>query len=693
MAINTMFLALPQLAAGQIMGLPDHERFAALDRAQIMRSAFAAANPRAALMDAARENEHRGRGWSFKRLEAMYYALRNGADPAEVLVNKAKEAGNKSRWMTPAVADAWRTYCDRHFRSYKSAYLELVADYKVGRKVGDVDWRAVWAEHEELMLDPIPATIPRNMPLPDGWSYCNFMRHKPKQIEKLGARIGRMAARSLARPVRTTRAEMEPGMQYTFDDVKHDTDILFPGQLKTVCALELACLDWASAYKPAFGLKPTTLDALETKKQGLRERDMRFLVAHVLCNIGFHPDGCNLLVENGTAAIRADLEAVLQAKEWCRPDGTPLITVSRSGVDHAQAHPGQWGTLSKGNPRTKSALEAWNNLSHNRLDDLPGQTGSNARLNAPEEQAAIQRVSHKLLLAGMAMPPDLARRVAMPVLDWSLFNDILHERYAQIHATHDHELEGWERRTERQWRVSITDTWHSEESWSRLTPEQQDRLAPIIAQEGMTRVAKMSRWQVWRAGLSKLVRLPESAVALICGRDLAERRPCPDMAEVTFVNQEISATPMRYRLQSCRDAKGLVVDLIPGRIYRWMINPFDVRAIFVLEDDGRYVGRCDRVDVPNRMDTDAIGHEIGLARKDFNAALAPLTRRGMAMAKAQLEQLRHNTAVLREASPVTPAALESPRKIAAPALSAEEEAEIESALANIELSMGNLTQE
>ena len=688
---SNMFLSLPYLAASQLMGLSDDERFSALDLAEKMRGAFTSANPRAYLMEVATANSHRGRGWSFKRLEAHYYALRRGANPGEVLVNKSKERGNKSDFLTPAVLEHWRTLCDRHFRSHKSAYLELIADYRIGKKIGDVDWRTVWGRHDELSMDPIPTACPRDMPLPCGWSYHNFMRHKPRKVEELGAHIGRMAAHALARPVRTTRDGMEPGQQYTFDDLEHDNEVIFPGERKAVRALELACLDWASAYKVAKGTKPATLDALGKRRQKIKERDMRFLVAHVLINIGFHREGVLLLVENGTAAICEEMELALQAKEWCRPDGTPLIRVSRSGVDRETAHPGQWGTKAKGNFRHKSALESWNNLSHNRLDDLPGQTGSNSRLNAPEEQTALQATCHKLLLAGMALTPDLAKRIRMPVLDWDLFNDILDERYAQIHATHDHQLEGWEHHMERQWRVSLTDHWHSEASWNHLTDEQQARLAPLIAQEGMVRVAKKSRWQVWQAGLANLIRLPDYAVTLICGRDLAEPRPCPAMAEVTFVDQEISATPMRYRLQSCVNKDGVAITLAEGHMYLWMINPFDPRAVFVMEENGTYVGRCDRVDVPCRTDTEAVGREIGLARKDFAEALAPLARRGMRMAQQQLKLLQHNTQVLREGAPVAPALPEATTK--APELTAEEEAEIEEALSAIEMSMGSETKE
>jgi hypothetical protein len=522
----------------------------------------------------------------------------------------------------------------------------------VSKRIDEVYLAAgkVGGKHPDLGLDPLPAKCPRDMPLPEGWSLRNFLRAKPKKIEEVAARIGRMAAHALARPVRTTRAEMAPGMQYVFDDLTHDNDVVVSGQLQPVRPMELACVDVASAYKAAFWLMPSRVDALTQKRQVLRERHMRFLVAHVLCNVGFHPDGVTLLVENGTAAIRRDLEEILHGLAL-RDDGTPLIEVSRSGVDRATAHPGQWGSAAKGNFRAKSHLESWNNLSHNRLDDLPGQTGSNARLNAPEDLPAMERVSERLLLAGMALPPELASRLQMPVLDWRLFTDVLTERYAQIHNTHDHALEGWERRTERQWRLSLTDSWHSEAAWRELSDEQQRIYAPVIAQAGNTRVARLSRFQVWRAGMDRLVRLPDYATALICGRDLAEVRPCPATMSVRFIDQETSATPMDYRLQSCVAQDGRPVTLIEGRMYRWMISPFDPSKAFVLQLDGSYVGRIERVEAADRTDMDAVHRAMGKARADFDAALAPLARRGAAIAKQQIEALRANTAVLQAGNP------------------------------------------
>lgn len=642
-------IGIPQHDLAEVSRLPDELRWDLFDRIEALRDAAQSDNPRQALAAVAAANAHR-RGWSAKRLEAQYYALRRG-DGWRALVNRAKLPGDgKRQHLTDAVIEAWHAKCAVHKRCYRSAYIEIAADYRAGRKVGDVDWRRVWQESDDLRLTPMPQRCPPGMPLPRGWSYHNFLRFKPRKVEELATRIGRRAAKELARPVRTTRALLAPGQQYVFDDLWHDCLVMLPGQPQLVRPLELACLDVASGHKAAFGLRPSRSEDGRAR-QNIRERDMRFLLAHVLCNIGFHREGVQLFVEHGTAAIQQSLELKL-GELARRDDGTPLITVARPGVDRRPAHLAQWGAAGGGNFRSKASLESSHNLAHNRLDHLPAQVGSNSRLNAPEELEAIEAVSTKMLLASAAMPADLARRLAFPALDWETFRAALDEAYAQISSTHEHALEGWTtpEHYERQWRCHLADVWHSEADWHALTDEQRKALAPLVAQEGMTQVARKSRLQVWQSGSSDLVRLPDYAISIICGDDLAEKRPCPANGEVIFVDKGLSLAPMVFRLQSCIGPTGERVALQEGRVYGWLVNPFDTRAVFVMDVGGAYVGKCERVEVVDRRDIEAVHREMGKAEKDFQAALAPLARRGAKLAKARMEAYQRNTALLTAAS-------------------------------------------
>lgn len=642
--------------AAEFAALPNEVKFEVLDLLDIIKAASSQPRPRAALMEAAALNAHKGRGWSMKSLERKYYALRDSRD-WRVLIDRAKTTGGgKSEWVTPEVETAWKTYCDQSMRSYKNAWVRMVGDYRGGKPIGDVDWRKVWQEMPDLCHQPMPQRCPPNMPLPPGWSYHNLMRRQPREVERTAARRGRHAAMQHSSRVHTTRAEMPVGSQYEFDDMWHNTMTLFPGFPKAVRPLELACIDIASAHKVAFGLKPRMEDA-NGKRQNLNEKDMRFMIANILCNIGFHRDGCTLFVEGGTATIKDRLQKVLSELSG------GLIKVSKSGVDRIVPL-GKWGYDTKGNPDHKAHVESWHNLAQNRLDALPGYTGSNSRLDKPEDHEALMKVVDKTLAAACVLPPELAAKLRFPVLDWQTFTAVVGEVYEQIDWSNDHQLEGWENRTTRQWKAHAADMWHSEADYLALPEEVRAALAPIVAQEGFSRVAKLSRREVWEQGRRDLVTLPDWAVCSICGSDLAVARECPE-AEIVFVDKEVDERPMIFRLSTCVDANGCPVALDERKMYLWLVNPFDPRKVFVQDTFGQYVGKCLRVDQVDRMDIEAVGKEIGRARRELDIALQPLQRRAAAAAKTMIADVDANAKTLREANGTLAAQIQEDRKISA----------------------------
>ncbi len=646
---------VPSQDAGEFARLPDALKWEVLDLLDIFRRASAHPNPRGFIAETAAANLHKP-GWSVKSLERKYYALRNTRD-WRALVNHAKTVGDgKSEFITAAVSEAWKGYCDKHPRSFKSAYIEMAADYRCGKPVGDVDWRRVWQARPELRSTPMPAACPPGMPLPPGWSYYNIMRHKPREIETVAARRGRHAALKLSERVHTTRAELPVGAQYEFDDMWHNCMVVRRGYPKAVRPLELACIDISSAHKVVAALKPRLEDA-DGKRQNITEADMRFVVAHVLCNIGFHKDGCTLFVEGGTAAIRERLEKVL------RELSGGLVTVSTSGVDR-KVPLDKWGYETKGNPDHKAHIESWHNLAQNRLDAIPGYTGSNSRLDKPEDHMALMKVVDKMLAASCVLPAHLGERLRFPVLDWETFEAVVHEVYEQIDWSGDHRLEGWHDRVERQWRVHPADLWHSEREFLALPQAVQDQVAPLIAMEGNTRIAQLSRAQVWEDGKRDLVRLPEWAVTMICGEDMAEARPCPATAEAVFVNRDIDGgRPLIYRLATCVGPDGQKVALKDGETYLWLINPFDPRAVFVSDTWGRYLGKVLRVDAIDRADTEEIHKEVGRTRKALDEALAPLARRGAKAARGMIADMAHNTALLRQGDDEAARQIEAERAV------------------------------
>ena len=642
--------------AAEFAALPETVKWAVLDLKGVIEAASEEPRPRRALMEAAALNAHKGRGWSVKSLERKYYALRDTRD-WRCLIDRAKvTGGGKSEWVTPAVVEAWRGYCDEAMRSYKSAWMRMMADYRKGKLIGDVDWRKVWQVLPNLCDQPMPTRCPPGMPIPPGWSYHNMMRRQPRSVERIAARLGRHAAKKASAMVHTTRALMPVGSQYEFDDMWHNTMAIYPGFPKAVRPLELACIDIASAHKIAYGLKPRMEDA-NGKRTNLNEKDMRFMVANVLCNIGFHKDGCTLFVEGGTATVKDRLQKTLAFIS----DG--LIKVSVSGVDRIVPL-GKWGHDTKGNPDHKAHVESWHNLAQNRLDSLPGYTGSNSRLDKPEDHEALMKVVDNTLAAACLLPPELAARLRFPVLDWGTFRDVVEEVYNQISWSNDHQLEGWEGRTTRQWKAHPADMWHSEAEYLALPEDVRAALAPIISQDGFSRIAKLSRREVWDQGQRELVTLPDWAICSICGSDLAIARECP-AAEIIFVDKEVDERPMIFRLSTCVGKDGCPVELEERKVYLWLVNPFDPRKVFVMDTFGVYVGKCMRIDQVDRLDIEAVGAEIGRARHELKEALKPYQARAKKAAKKQIRDFDENSKLLREGNGTLAAQIQEDRKISA----------------------------
>lgn len=639
MKTTAIVAKITQHDAQDFADLPQEVKEEVIEVLNICRIASTRDRPRKHLMAVAQHNKGR-RGFSLKTLERKYYELCESQD-WRCLVNRSKLTGNgNSQYVTPLVIEAWHGFCDQHKRSFKSAFIHMCQAYRAGRMVGDVDWRRVWHEEEQFCGQPMPRLCPPDMILPRGWSEGNLYRHKPRKIETAMARHGRHAARKFTARVRTTRVDLLPGQQYMIDDMWHNHKITCRNQLVRV--LELAVIDIASAFKCAFGLKPRLADEAG-KRTNLNTGDMRFLLAHLLCNVGYHRDGSQIIVEGGTAGVYSRL-----ADKISELTGG-VVEITTAGTDRV-VDLGKWGYDTKGNPDAKAHIESSHNLYQNRLDHLPGYMGSNSRLNKPEDHDALCRIVGKQLAAATLLPEHLTRKLRFPVLDYETFSDIVHEVYHQIHESHDHMLEGWHERTERVWKAHPADMWHSEDEFHAMSPEEQAALAPIISRPGHHKDNfKLSRRQVWQRGQPDLVRLPDWTITMICDMDeLGSFRPCPTGGEVIFVDQEIDNKPMIYKLSTCTAANGSKVQLIEGKEYLWLINPFDPGSIYITDTFGAYVGRCLRTDRIDRRNIAEIMKEAGRTRSELDTALAPYNTRQAKEQIRQIEATRSNIDILTE---------------------------------------------
>jgi hypothetical protein len=504
--------------------------------------------------------------------------------------------------------------------------------------------------------------------LPAGWSYaslcrlCRLSRH-----ERLVASVGRSAARGHASMVLRSRVGLVPGQIYQFDDVWHDVQCFVPGQKEPVRPLELCCLDLASAHKIAWGIKPRIRDEETGRRVNLRDRDMRFLLAHVLCCTGYSPDGVQLMTEHGTAAISAEVAAIIE-----RFGGGRIACVS-GGIQDAPAVLGAWSGHDKGNPQFKAAIESSHRIIHNYARWLPGQTGGNSRETMPEELVGrtkeFQALCKELAPALQTLSPQEAEwmlaQLKLPFVPFDAYARIVGELYDIIGAATDHHLEGWKDSGYllHSFRTRFSDTPVPLSVLDAATPGERALVhASIRANPALLVSRPMSRAEVWRT--ARLTRLPPAAFAEIAGIQNATERTVRDHA-IRFVE---GGRQYSYPAIAV-DSLGRNVLLADGEKYACIGDPYDAGALYVLDAKGRYVGRLSHQIVASQADMESLHRAMGEAARLEAIALAPYRFRHADRAGAVKSARTHNAGVLSlQSSPFRQPSAPVPAPVAAATL-------------------------
>ncbi len=505
------------------------------------------------------------------------------------LVNWAKVP--KVQKLPPAFIDFWKKLCEDNQRNCRTAYKILIHK---------------WRNTDEAVPgyeNPPPAAVGG---IPFGWSYRNLMRYAPSQFELISARQGRTAAASCRPLVYTTRVGLECGQFYLFDDLEHDIKVNFVGVNKQALRpLELCALDLFSGCKIAYGVKPT-IEGDDGAKQKLKEKDMRFLLAYILTEIGYRRDGTTLVVEHGTAAIRDDIEQTL----FNCTGGA--VRVQRSGIEGAPALLGWYDGRGKGNFRMKAALESHHSLVHNVTAQLPGQMGL-SRDRSPEELHGREHVNKLLLKAAETLPPEKAALIKFPFLYHQQFCQILDHIYRVINCRYEHDLEGFETAglVAQEYRIDTkSKQWLPAESLSKLSPEQFNAVSQLIQLPGLTRCRKLSPHEVWNNGRRDLVKLPVWNIPDILGKDLAVELKVNDAGEFSFEDRELGSQPFRY-LARAVNKDGHEILLRDGEAYQAFVNPFSLSQLVVCSALGGFIGICRRLEAPSRDDEEKLFKAMG----------------------------------------------------------------------------------
>jgi hypothetical protein len=505
----------------------------------------------------------------------------------------------------------------------RHARRAAIAVWKTARKSGEkIPGYSSW---------PLPSLTG----FPQGWSYGNLNKiAKLTQYERALSGIGRAAARPHAPMVIRTRVGLHVGEVKMADDVWHDVDchLLGTAQREFVRYMELCILDVFSAHKESWGGKFRVRDEATGKRVNLRGTDMRFLVAHDFCNVGYWPERCLFFVEHGTAAIEDRVAEILSRYS------KGAIRVETGGIQDKPAMLGSWGGRQGGNPRLKAAIESSHRLIHFAGKWLPGQTGGDSRNNLPEDHHGRERAHKELCravdMAAGIMPAErlqwVLNEIAAPVMAAASYARIVDEFYAIIAAFTDHELEGWEESclAVSGFRPSLgSQDFFPYSAIAQLPPNEAVAVNALLRANPELNISRrMSRLEAFDSQRRQLRRLPAHAFVEICGEDLAVERKVRNHA-IRFEDAEVARGRTFAFPAVAVNESGHEVLLKDGETYNTILDPFDTSRLFVMDARFALVGICSEQIVVSHADTEAAHRAMGQAARSEALAMLPYRMR------------------------------------------------------------------
>jgi hypothetical protein len=489
----------------------------------------------------------------------------------------------------------WQTLCcdSQRMTGTAAAYRSLFNDHLgAGRVIPgyNTDWRGIWTlDHDGAQPPEVYPYVP-DKTTPHGWSMRSLYRYAPDEYGRTAARIGTKAARELLPKIPSTRVGLRFGSVFIADDRFHDAQVKFAGNLSAQGVVELGAIELLTAHYCTWGAKPVREQADGTREH-LREAFMRYLVADILCRIGYDPLGCTIIGEHGTARIPEALLALI-TRLTCGK-----VTFQAGAILNAPIVRGLLPGAARGNFRMKAALESAHNRYKNDMALLPGQKGADPA-HAPENLPAQQSYHRALMKACVALAgqnPDLMQHVSSPFPDYYSYLNAVGLVYDRIAATEQHHLEGFEQCGFVVDEFSLFgDTWRPLSDLDQLPAEQRAMIRAALALNPRSqRPRVMSRREAFAycQRRSDLMRLPDSIVPELLG---------PELGDLLMVGQDATlSVPDKYLPRVAHQVAAVAV--LPSGCHqplnrgtRWLVhlNPLSATQAFISTPDGIYVGKA-----------------------------------------------------------------------------------------------------
>lgn len=574
---------------------------------------------------------HAGECYSRHTIRKLYYDkwLASGRD--WWAMRDAARIPEQAASLPPDFVQHWLELCYEHGGKHKAAWRVLKRQWERGEKIKG---------YEDLPWSP---------ELPRGLSYENLMKsYRPSDLQDRVAGIGLGAAFDLLPGTLTTRAGLKFGARWVFDDIWHDFKVNVPGQLGARRLLQFHCIELLSACQAARGMKPEILNDRSGRMERLTERELLFLLAHVVCTLGYNPDGCIMMMEHGTANVREAAEKILY-------DGSGRkILVERGAISGSPLAPGLYAGRGRGNFKFKAALESLGNLIHNELSsrlELPANTGSNSRVNAPEVLHGIEKHHDALVQAMAALPAELHELVRLPATPlWRAiaFADQVQE---EINRRTDHDLEGWATCgfEMSEYRIHPAHPWSPMTQLKELAPALRSGMEMAISQDArLSRQRQLSPREVFDGYRHQLTRLPMHLLPRLVGMEYAKERAAAKDGQFHFDDMELGPDEHHYDGLVYKE-DGSPVRLSAGEKYATFVSTIDPTRMHLCDAKGAWVGWVNRTLVPSKGDARGFARAQGAKMKAHQEMLAPVLAAARPIIKQQADNAAHNDTVFEAA--------------------------------------------
>lgn len=422
---------------------------------------------------------------------------------------------------------------------------------EVHRKVLD-RWNA-WRAGDISQAIPGYQICPDAMPAtgyPHGWSYDNFLKLRPKDVERSLAKHGKKAAASFLPSVLTTRIGSRVLSRRLYDDQDYDnmlTDgFLAIAGIDTVSRpVSFNCVDFLTAKHLDHHLRLMYKDAAGTNKTTTQQEFVWFIIKQ-LQETGWRTDenGSENIFEHGKANSWANKQLTSLGGYHSFDDALYALSngkcfTNRSGKFEGPVFAGMcFRAQSTGNFKFKTWIESAFRLLRTYMQSFPGPIGSHARINGKAELYGIKMADNAILTAIKECPDAeiqefLVENFRREMLDLQTFAHLINSVYRAINYTTQHSLEGWKRCgfTALMWRINENSThWFAESELLEMFPDPDERQLILrklnSKRDLLTKIEPISREAAYQLEMAKdrhlFCRLKDPMVGLLLPREWAK---------------------------------------------------------------------------------------------------------------------------------------------------------------------------